>query len=520
MKRLMRCSLAAVWGGCLFLGSIPAFGASGNASPAEALARFHYAGLQPIKADPNGTACKEIWGLPVSARFRDDILAKLGAAFASHLERREGNAAGSPAALIRPLLNDLVVSETAGEVIENTPGQLETVLAVHVEASRLGTWQANLRQLVDGWQWRGEAGQWGYLVTNSWVAVWFGNGQGTPTVPLLEKLHHSQRPVEPANGYWMKVHADLARCVPYLGLSERKSLPRLDMTINGRKESLWTEARVTFPEPKAIRLEKWEIPTSTIRDPLISFTACQGIASWLSQQPLVQELGLSSVPDQLYLWGLSQTPFQIQAAAPVASGSKAFAQIAEKWMPKWNQVLAKYAVGNMRSLTDRSELVWRGLPILVPYLEPIHDKGRDFLHAGIFPVNAPTNPPPAALFQQLNDNPKLLYYDWEITQSRLDQLRPLLQLGAVILNISPMSTNSAAYQWLDAVQPRLGNTATEMTVASPQEWHLHRISYLGFSGLELLTLANWMEGTNFPRPNPDCFHFRPVIRSSKQPKKP
>ena len=252
-----------------------------------------------------------------------------------------------------------------------------------------------------------------------------------------------------------------------------------------------------------------------IQDPLISFTAIQGIAPWLKRQPVVQNLGLETIPDQLYLWGLSQTAFQIQAAMPFPNASNAFERVVQKGMPKWNQTLAEYAVGNIFRLPDRPELVWRGLPILVPYLNPVQDEGHGFLHAGIFPVKPPTNAPPQQLFEQLTSRTNLLYYDWEITQSQLNQLRPLLQLSAVFLTISPMSTNSAAFRWLDAVEPRLGNAVTEVSVVSPKELSVLRTSHLGLNGLELLTLANWLEGTNFPKLNLDI-HYRPIIKSKRQ----
>ena len=46
-------------------------------------------------------------------------------------------------------------------------------------------------------------------------------------------------------------------------------------------------------------------------------------------------------------------------------------------------------------------------------------------------------------------------------------------------------------------------------MASPRELAAVRTSHLGLNGLELLTLANWLEGTNFPQMNLE-FGFRPT----------
>jgi hypothetical protein len=522
MKRFLMCALLL----CLLLGLarqilVPAFGAAprpGLAQP-EVIASFHYAGLQQVNADTNGTVSKEIWNLPASGQLRDDVMNKLAAALAARFQAKTSGGSASCVGLIRPLLNDLSTAEWAAEVIERPQARYETVLALRLEENRSQVWQANLSQVVTGWEVRG--GGLSYSLTNSWLAVrWSaedadGASAAKTASVILGKLAKGQRPAGPAQGYWLKIDANLPRCGEGLGASEAKSWPRVELTVTGRKEYLRSQARLTFEEAPVTKLEKWQVPTGAIRDPLIHFSAYRGLSSWLSRQPLIQELGLGSVPNQLFVWGLSQTAFQIQAAVPVNNASSAFDQVAEKWVPKWNEVLAEYAVGNTRRLPDRAELIWRGLPILVPYLEPARDHGQDYLHAGIFPVNPPTNAPPAALFRQLEDEPNLLFYGWEITQSRLDQVRPLLQIGGIILTVSPMSTNSAASKWLDAIEPRLGNTVTEVTMNSPKEWNVLRTSHSGFNGLELLTLANWIEGTNFPHMNLNL-RFRPVVRSSKQ----
>jgi hypothetical protein len=151
----------------------------------------------------------------------------------------------------------------------------------------------------------------------------------------------------------------------------------------------------------------------------------------------------------------------------------------------------------------------------VPYLGTVRDSEQTFLHAGIFPVEPSTNAAPPQLFKALTSQSDLLYYDWELTQARLTHLRPMLQIAAMFLTIPPMSTNSTAAKWLDAVEPRLGNSVTEVSMVAPQELQFLRTSHLGLTGLELLTLANWLEATNFPKINFKV-GFQPVVRSSRK----
>ena len=158
-------------------------------------------------------------------------------------------------------------------------------------------------------------------------------------------------------------------------------------------------------------------------------------------------------------------------------------------------------MGELQILDGLSRVMWVGLaPGLFPYLRPAPESDTEFLQAGIFPLNeVVTNPPPAELVEQLTSRTNLLYYDWEITQARLIQLQALVPFLPLFLNVQNPGTNSASFKWLDAIEPKLENTVTEVSVASPRELKLVRNSQAGFNGLELIALAHWFEGTNFPR---------------------
>jgi hypothetical protein len=68
--------------------------------------------------------------------------------------------------------------------------------------------------------------------------------------------------------------------------------------------------------------------------------------------------------------------------------------------------------------------------------------------------------------------------------------------------------------WMIAVEPKLGNTATEITADSPAVWSLVRKSHIGFTGIELVALARWLESTNFPKLSFELPPERPVQTAS------
>jgi hypothetical protein len=496
---------------------------SGSPTTPQVIAKLHFAGESVVAGDQGGTAFKEIWNLPSTAQLRQETLDKLAAAWANRLRHRTDQARPNAVSLLRPLLDDMAQAEWYLELIEH-PGQtLEAVWALRLDETRTQLWQANWKQLLAAYDLNTDdrTNRISFLATNSWVVVHsFSSIKGGPAAQLPEndvirKIRQGQRPAPTVNEHWLAGEGNLPRLAEWSGWTGKGAWPQISFDVSGRGEYLRSQARLNFREPLAPKIERWQIPLETIRDPVISFTAIQGLASWLQRQPFFKELGLQTVPNQLYLWALSQTPFQFQAAVPVADAQAAVSRIQKQFVPQLNRILAENAVGEIQPLTNRAGLFWRGLPIIVPYLNATRDGKQDFLHAGVFPVDPPATPPPPQLIEQLTGAKDLRYFEWEITQERLIQLRPLLQLASVFLTISPMSTNSAAHKWIDAVEPRLGNTVTEVREISPRELHLVRSSHAGLNGIELLTLASWLEGTNFPNAKFDV-GFRAPLKQPRQ----
>jgi hypothetical protein len=57
---------------------------------------------------------------------------------------------------------------------------------------------------------------------------------------------------------------------------------------------------------------------------------------------------------------------------------------------------------------------------------------------------------------------------------------------------------SAADQWLNAIAPTLGSSVTRITQTGPAELSFNRTAQGGFTAVELIALADWLEAPNFP----------------------
>ncbi|MBI2946491.1 MAG: hypothetical protein HYY23_02525 [Verrucomicrobia bacterium] len=489
--------------------------------------RFHFAGFEHIQAGTTATTLTEIWNLPETGQLRTHLLRRLAQGLSKSFRPRIDKLDGAPAEILRPLLADLLQREFYLEVRRLGDKSSAWTLAVQLDPARIRSWQTNCSQLIGAWNCVTPSGtnHLSFGSANSWFVLHGLSGAASDesnragASPVFRQINTKGRPIDPPKNYLLKADVNLARLPARLPFFAGTNQPAIELTVIGKGSGLKTEGRVLFPQPLRWQLEKWQIPTNTIRDPegkLISFTGAQGVAPWLKRQPVVAELGVEPVPNQLLTWGDSHAPFQIMAAARVKKATNLLARFVTEWMPKINASLDELGAGGLECQTNRSAIFWRGLaPVLVPYVRLASEPGQDFLEAGIFPVEKPpANPPPTELLEQLTGRTNLLYYDWEITQERLGQLRAVTPHLSTFLDMPTLETGLTSSKWLDAIQAKLVNTVTEITVQSPRELRLVRSSEIGLNGLELVAFAHWFESTNFPKLN-----LYPSFRSPTKPGK-
>jgi hypothetical protein len=91
-----------------------------------------------------------------------------------------------------------------------------------------------------------------------------------------------------------------------------------------------------------------------------------------------------------------------------------------------------------------------------------------------------------------------------MTEMRVPSWQSLFSLYDVAMARRLDPTNTPARSWLSDtnITSKLGNAATELTLASPRELRASRSSALGFTGVELVALARWLENRAFPAYQP------------------
>ncbi|MBI4323772.1 MAG: hypothetical protein HY674_00750, partial [Chloroflexi bacterium] len=423
--------------------------AVGRASPAaappppEVLARLHFAGAEQLNANTNLATLKGVWSLPATVELRGKALQKLSVFAGELLTNRIGLANSSRAAvLIHPLLEDLLQAETHLEIRRSPNEAVEWTLALQLPQERAHLWLDNLWNLMalsqagapaqttldgfSGWQakWPGKTDVLRCLRLGQWTVLAYGPERWPADYGVFPQMKSKGRPVPVAKDYFLEADADFAALAKGLPASPAKEWPRTHLRLSAKGDNLRSEVRLRFAKKGNWPLEKWQIPTNTIRDPLVSFTAAQGLAPWLSQREVLKPLELNPAPNQFFAWAQAQSAFHLYGAVRVSDATNALERFAKAVLPKINTNLQQRAVGELVALTNQPGCFWRGLPIIVPFVQPAPEPGSNFILGGLFPAPVGTNPPPSELLAEFAGRTNVLYYDWEITQARLAQLRP------------------------------------------------------------------------------------------------
>ncbi len=482
--------------------------------PAGALVRAHFAGTDALAGGTNAAKVQTILALPATSELRQEALRKLAKAPVQLWRKELPPGAADQVASFLPLLGDWLAAESYLE-IRGPADRAEYVLAVQLDDERAKRWDTSLREIITGWKlgapepvtvenvqgWQLKKRQapnlFQYVRAGRWVIVGLGQDRLTALPALVKQAGQSGRPVAALDKSLLEIEADW----PQLGglfpsLAEYR-LPPCQLTLTGQGEYLRTIARLRYGENISWKFEPWKIPTNIISEPIVSFTAGQGIAPLLSQVKGVPELGMKELPNQFCSWGLAQIHYLTYATVPLANPTNVVRQIAPK-LPLLAERHTGKAIGNFLYVSNRSEMIWRGMPFIAPFLKPLRAGGTDYLFLGMYPPAPLTNSPPPELFAQFLGRKDLAYYDWEITQTRLQHARQTYQLLDLIQQRQLVPTNAPTYKWLQAVEPLLGETVTEIAASSPKELVLRRKSHLGLTGFELATLTRWIDAPGFP----------------------
>lgn len=506
-----------------------------SAADAETLASYHFVGASALVNNTNAAKLKEIWALPETVKFRDDVLQKLSRTSAKVLGANSSNA--NQTALLRPIFSDLVSSESLAELHGAQKNTATLFLAARLNDERSRLWETNLRQLLkaskpqsvkienaSGWQAQAGKHRLEFLRAEKWTVVAVGSEQ----VPAEFLKQLGKKSGVASTGNWLEIDINWPGLKNLLPLEKVPfKLARTEVQISGKGENLRTTARIIYPEKIEWKSEPWRIPKEIIHDPLISFTAAQRVAPFLRKPIFPARIASNPETNQIFFWGQSQMPFQFYCALPVKNATNTMKALGPQLASAFNDDLKRRDGGKLEMASNRVDLIWKGLPIIGPFLRPAKEtNGMEFLLGGLFPIAPSTNAAPAELFAQISGRKDLVYYDWEITQHRLAQWSMVGQLLPIFPKVPIVSTNAALrnrmvpapmpeMKWIGAVGKKLGNTVTEVTRESPTELKLVRKSHIGLNSIELILLAHWLAHPDFPFVNP--FTPSPVSGKSVAP---
>jgi hypothetical protein len=493
----------------LWAGLMAAVAVQASPPAPDLIARVHFAGAGQISADTNAVAFTNLWCSPEAQALREQTLNKLSRAPYDWFKQKMLSGTGDGAGQLRPLLDDLLGAEWFLQIRDATNGSPEFALAIRLDAGRAQLWQTNLENVLETWtEMSVEKIQNGwelkkhrppnlirFVRVGDWVVFGLGQDKLLLNDELVRRVLAEKRPAPAKKNDWLTADLDWPRLARWFPSLSAVDLPETRWQAVGRDGNLHLDGRLIFPQPLAMTLEKWRMPTNTIHQPFISFTAARGIAPWLEKQNWAQPYEVSPGPNQVFIWAMAQMPLQTFAAVPVPDARKALTQFEQKLSAHTNWQSHLMMPLTMEVTSNR--IFWLGLPFIVPSLEALHEPFGDFLVAGVFPNGPKTRPLPPELFMRLAQS-NLVYYHWEITADRLKQLPNLTQLALMVTRHRQLNAQSAAAKWLDRAGPTLGNTITEVTQTAPDELTFKRKAPGGLTAVELVALANWLEAPNFP----------------------
>ncbi len=477
------------------------------------VARIHWLGKKGISSDTNAATLITVWNLPETAKFENELVEKFAAA-PWQLVRGETNRNSSK--LIGPLIRDLLEEESYIEVrgpaiSENGPGEL--VLAVRLPKEKAETWKTNLAAALEsitairpvstknGWSLKKHHVP--NLIQLDRAGDWTVLGAAHETNGLFEeilaRIRRDKVPfAAPTEKVWLDADIDLPRAAAVLGhaLKLPENFPKISFTMKGEGQNVRSDGQLDFPEPVSITLNPLNFPTNLISDNLSSLTVIRGWVPEFASQ-LWNEAHAGPVPEQIYIWSYDAAPMETYLAAPLVDASNAVSDLGDYVLKKYEPWFATHELARLQRAKAFNGLEWRGVPFVSPFVKSTNGPTGNFLLAGFLPPPL-SEGAPETLLRGIQSNTNLVYFDWELTGSRIGQLVYLTQLIRTVSDRAELPPQSAGLQWLLAMSKRNGVSNTQIVHSGPTEFAFARSSSIPFTALELHWLVAWFESRDFP----------------------
>jgi hypothetical protein len=502
-------------------GPAPAPPTASALSP-DTVIRIHWLGKDRLGIEASAYYFSRILNLPETKTLQLQTIVKL-ATMPWRLAAGESQRTNLNSLFLQPLLNDVVRKECYLETRQLSNQREELAFAIRLDAPRAGLWQTNLANILhsltgvwpiaspnNGWtlRWQHNPGLIELVRAGDWVVVGASEGDNQLLHHIIDRIKGDPVPFGArTSADWLQADIDLRRLspVPAIDWIPSNNLPRISLTLNGDGGHVITHGEVIFPEPIAIQLEPWSIPTKRIAEPLVSFTAIRGIKPALESWKPWNDLQIGPAPNQLCFWGLDGIPLQMLMAAPEPDAGKQVLAATDALLRNGNLWLTNHGVGQFEAIPESKGAIWMGLPSISPFIRSVDD-GRMIICGLDTHGGQGTNtqnginyrPTLASMLEDLSAQTNLVCYDWELTAPRIESCLFDGQILRMALRHPPLPMDSASVNWLRTVKDRLGNSTTRITATGPNELTFDRTSTIGLTGAELNLLADWLESPGFP----------------------
>jgi hypothetical protein len=487
----------------------------------EIAARFHFAGCGQLAGNTNFANLKKLFAVPSSREFMDLALDRLSASIAPSLDIRT-NVEADP--LARPLLDDLIAAESMAGFGGPASGSLGFVLAIELDEARAALWQGNIAKEFgtagakfhtegfDGLRWPRNGNPFWLVRAKGWMLAGSGEGLARLRADYLQQISQHGRPGPALKENWLEADIDWPRLDRWRADFPLPLKPaRTKINLTTRKEKLRVEADVIYPEKIAWQGQPWRVPTELVFDPLISFSAGNDVAPFLNPMPPLEHLEANPLTNQFCVWALGEMVLETYAAWPVNDASNALKRLITEAPAALDPALQKFDGSQVLWLAKQRLLVWSKRQLINPYVEVAPKEQGQYLLGGLFPWAHETTLAPQELWQQFQGRTNLVFYDWEVSGSRLQQWRLLSQLLPLLPTNKPVNPTlvksistgknrkpptSIEENWLADLSSMLGRaeTVTEISRTAPNRLTLVRNAPIGLSSLEMVLLSHWLIG--------------------------
>jgi len=490
---------------------------------------YHFAGAGAFAGNTNFAPLRQIIALTNTVALKGEILGKLAGSTAEIFNL--GKTSPSQAGLLRPLWQDILRAESLADWRQSGTAASRYLFMIKLTDDHAKLWETNLRQVVSawsagppekspagGWQAKFNDGTLHLLREGAWVVLAFETGDEPPRSEWIDRIKSGVVPEQFGDTLeWFSAEINWPKLTRWLpGALGPLKPARMVVSARMKNGDVRTTVSLRYPQPIEWQGESWKLPTNTIQWPLYSLTGMHNLAALMNEPESLSRLGYNPLAGDLFFWAQRDVIFQVFAMAKVPEARRLLKTLADKAPVVFNHELNVAQWGALQWSTNFNELRWLGVPAITPELRATNDAGVPYLYADIFPQSPGKEKLPPGLLSQIEGRRDLVYYNWEITQFKLEQWRRLRNLFPMFpapnQPATPAPTAPVAMllvddngprlvleeSWFGEMAPLLGESVTELRQVSPAEFAFTRKSTCGLTSLELIYLAHCLTDPAFP----------------------